>query len=339
MELNDVYSTIQNDEAEAAFYSKPFYFSYSSLNKLLWNPGTFYQMYVLGLKEERTDAHLVQGKITHALMLEEHLFNENFIVSPSNLPTGNHRTVLDKVFYNTYAANPESELQDWEMIILQVLRDINLHQSLKTDQQRIDKIVTADALEYWNFMKSKGNKTLIDQESYEFCKNAVDIIKQNAKICDLLGLNTTDFANQVIYNEHGLQVELKNYPFGMKGIIDNIKIDHDTKTIFVNDLKTSGKELKDFAESIEYYNYWLQAVFYLTMVSHRFADLLDSGYEIKFHFIVIDKFFNCYPFPVSEKTLAQWHKKTIQMLDVAQHHYEQRRFELPYQFDKGLVVL
>ena len=63
---------------EKEFYSKPFSFSYSSLNKLLWNPQAFYQTYVLGNREERTDAHLVNGKIIHALLLEESKFPNSF---------------------------------------------------------------------------------------------------------------------------------------------------------------------------------------------------------------------------------------------------------------------
>ena len=61
---------------ENDFYSKKFYFSYSSLNKLLWNPVVFHSMYILGIKEERVDQHLVQGKIIHALLLEEENFND-----------------------------------------------------------------------------------------------------------------------------------------------------------------------------------------------------------------------------------------------------------------------
>ena len=61
---------------ENDFYSKKFYFSYSSLNKLLWNPVVFHSMYILGIKEEKVDQHLVQGKIIHALLLEEENFNE-----------------------------------------------------------------------------------------------------------------------------------------------------------------------------------------------------------------------------------------------------------------------
>ena len=80
------------------FYSKKFYFSYSSLNKLIWNPAVFYQMYVLGNREERTDAHLVQGKIVHALLLEEEKFNEQFVISPGKLPGDNIKIIVDRVY-------------------------------------------------------------------------------------------------------------------------------------------------------------------------------------------------------------------------------------------------
>ena len=79
MELEDLMNdSIENLEKE--FYSKRFEFSYSSLNKLMWNPAVFHQLYVLGLKEEKTDAHLVNGKIIHALLLEPEKFLDNFIV-------------------------------------------------------------------------------------------------------------------------------------------------------------------------------------------------------------------------------------------------------------------
>ena len=79
MELNEILQEsigiMEND-----FYNKPFDFSYSSLNKLLWNPQSFYQLYILGNREEKTEAHLVQGKIIHALLLEPDKFNDQFII-------------------------------------------------------------------------------------------------------------------------------------------------------------------------------------------------------------------------------------------------------------------
>lgn len=333
-------------DVEAEFYKQKFYFSYSSLNKLLWSPGAFYTMYVLGQKEERTDAHLVQGKIIHGLMLEEDKFKDQFIVSPANLPKDNYKLIADRVFYHhqqmcmdNVDAFLDGKLSDYPDEIITILQEINLHQSLKTDQQRIDKMCTPEAMNYFDFLKAKGNKTLIDQESYAFCKAAVDIVKEHPVIRDLLGMDVSDFDNAEVYNEEFMTVELSKYPFGLKGFIDNIKVDHDKGHIYVNDLKTSGKELKDFEESIEYFSYWLQAVIYLTMVSHRYQDLLEKGYELKFHFIVIDRNFQSYAFPVTEKTLIKWQNRAVDILNIAEYHYTQRRYELPYHFDKGLITL
>lgn len=333
--------SIKNLEAE--FYSKKFYFSYSSFSKLLWNPAAFYQMYVLGNREEKIESHLVQGKIIHALLLEEDKFKEQFIISPSNLPTGNLRTVIDKVYahYAELKANGDTreKLDEFQDAILDVMKDMNYHQSLKTDQQRLDKVLGGEAYNYWAFLQMKGNKTLIDQESYNFCKNVVDLIKTNKEITDLLGMGTTEFENKEVYNELPVSAELSDMPFGIKGIVDNVVIDHDKKIISINDIKTSSKDLKDFKESIEYYNYWLQAVMYTSMVSIHFKDLIEAGYKTQFHFVVIDRTYQTYAFPVSLNTLGAWFDKMLVVFEQAKWHYINKSYELPYEFATGKVVL
>ena len=328
---------------EKNFYDKKFYFSYSSLNKLMWNPAVFYQQYVLGLKEERTDAHLVQGKIVHALLLEEEKFNDHFIISPSKLPGDSVKLVIDRVFahYQELAQNGDlrTELLDFDQAILDVMVDMNYHQSLKTDQQRLDKIITAESTSYWSFLKTKGNKTLIDQDSYDFCKNAVELIKTNKELCTLIGCNVTEFDNIEVYNELPLTVEYAKAPFGLKGIIDNVVINHDKKVIFINDIKTTSKDLKDFPETVEFYSYWLQAVIYSTMVGIKHMDLLASGYEVKFHFVVIDRAFQTYSFPVTERTLNSWLDRMDKVLESANWHYVNKRYDLPHSFATGSVVL
>jgi hypothetical protein len=328
---------------EKNFYDKKFYFSYSSLNKLMWNPAVFYQQYVLGLKEERTDAHLVQGKIVHALLLEEEKFNDHFIISPSKLPGDSVKLVIDRVFahYQELAQNGDlrTELLDFDQAILDVMVDMNYHQSLKTDQQRLDKIITAESISYWSFLKTKGNKTLIDQDSYDFCKNAVELIKTNKELCTLIGCNVTEFDNIEVYNELPLTVEYAKAPFGLKGIIDNVVVNHDKKVIFINDIKTTSKDLKDFPETVEFYSYWLQAVIYSTMVGIKHMDLLASGYEVKFHFVVIDRAFQTYSFPVTERTLSSWLDRMDKVLESANWHYANKRYDLPHSFATGSVVL
>jgi len=342
MELEDLMQQsieiMEND-----FYAKPFQFSYSSLNKLLWNPQAFYQMYVLGNREEKTESYLVNGKIIHALLLEPEKFDQQFIVSPANLPTGSTRSVVDRVFAHAteLQANGDArtEFTDFSDAVLDVLKDINLHQSLKTDQQRIDKMYTPEAMNYWEFLKAKGNKTLIDQENYEFCLTGVELIKMNSHICNLIGCNLNEFSNKEVFNEIPLDITINDKPFGLKGIIDNVVIDHDAKIININDIKTTSKDLKDFPESIDFYNYWLQAAIYSTIIAIKYLNLIDRGYQLKFHFVVIDKAYQVYAFPVSENTLNNWFSKLNDVLSKAEWHYVNKDYDLPYDFALHKVIL
>jgi len=328
---------------EKDFYSKKFYYSYSSLNKLIWNPQIFYQMYVLGLKEERLEQHLVQGKLIHLLLLEPEKFAEEFMMTPGSIPTGNLRIVVDRVFrhYQELSRNGDdrTELAQFDGAILDVMKDMNYFQNLKTDQQRLDKVITTEAVSYWEFLKTKGNKTLVDPDTLKFCTDAVEIIKTNQQVCNLIGCNVTEFDNKEVINEQDVMIDLPNQAYGLKGIIDNLVIDHDAKTIFVNDIKTTSKDLKDFPESIEYYSYWLQAVIYMIMVSQVYAQLIDNGYQVKFHFVVIDRTFQSYAFPVSENTLNTWLDRFTESIKKAEWHYQNRSYDLPYEFAQGLVVL
>jgi hypothetical protein len=340
------------DQATEAFYEKEFQFSYSSLSKLMWNPPVFYSMYVLGQKEEKTDAHLMQGKMIHALLLEPEKFEDDFIVSPTNLPSGQLKQIIDRIYAHHLELKNSGDqrefLDQFGNAILDVMVDMNYYQTLvddkKTgvtgDQKRLDKVITPETLSYWSFLKIKEGKTLVDFESMEFCKGAVEIIKQNQEVCDLIGLGTTDFDYKDIHNEKLLVVrKLPSYPFGIKGIVDNLVIDHEQKVIYINDIKTTAKELINFPESIEYWNYWMQAAMYQTLVGIHHADLLDQGYTIEFRFIAIDRNFMTYPFPVSNDTMTSWVTRLHNELEKARWHYEQKQYGLPYDLQNKLVVL
>ena len=333
--------SIKNMETD--FYSKKFYFSYSSLSKLMWNPAVFHQLYVLGIKEEKQEAHLVQGKIIHALLLEPEKFDQMFIISPDTLPTGNLRTVIDRVFSHHLElkknGDDREKLEEFQDAIIDIMRDMNYHQSLKTDQQRIDKILTPEAYNYWAFLQTKGSKTLIDKESFEFCKNAVEIIKTDKQLCNLIGCDLNDFDNKLVFNELPIQLDLPNRVFGLKGIVDNIVIDNDKKIIYINDVKTTSKDLKDFPETVEFYSYWVQAVLYSLLVTQKHIELVNQGYQVKFHFVVVDRMFQTYAFPVRDETLSGWMDRLNVWFDKAEWHYIRRRFDLPYEFANNTMTL
>lgn len=326
-------------ELEKAFYSKPFYLSYSGLNKLLYSPNLFYKHYILQQREEKLDTYLIDGKVIHNLLLEDGSFDKSFILLPSTLPTGNSRLVIDKI-YDRVKEGP-GLISDYKTEILEILKQINLHQSLKTDEQRIAKIITEETISYFEFLKVKGKKDLIDSETLQRCNEAVDVLRADNKACDLLGIFQSGMENSKIHNELELSLDssviLK--PFGLKGIVDNIKIDFDNKTVYINDLKTTGKTISDFEETIQFYNYNLQAAIYHRLVKEKLKDIINADWKIVFHFIVVDKYNQVYCFEVSTVTMMIWQDELNRALVEAEWHYKNNKYKLPFRFEISQVIL
>jgi hypothetical protein len=330
-------------ELEDEFYSKLLFLSYSGLNKLLWSPQLYYKHYVLQQKEEKLDSYLIDGKVIHNLLLDDGSFDKNFILLPSTLPTGNSRLVVDKVFevHKNGGAADISILAQYPQDILEILKNINLHQSLKTDEQRLAKIITEENSSYFEFLKLKGSKDLIDSETLQRCNEAVDVLKNNSKITELLGTYRSEMENTKIYNELELSLDksILLRAFGLKGIVDNIKVDYDNKIVYINDLKTTGKTISDFKETVEFYNYDLQAAIYHRLVKEKLKDIIGTDWKIIFHFIVVDKYQQVYSFEVSPETMESWLVKLENKLDEAEWHYKNKKYNLPFAFETSQILL
>jgi len=322
---------------EEEFYSKPFNRSYSGLNRLLFSPKLFYSHYVLQQREEKLDSYLLEGKVIHCLLLDGDNFDKQFVISPLSLPSDNPKIVVDKVFRYAQETNSlDQDLRSFEAVILDILKEINLHQSLKTDEQRVDKMVTDQTVSYFDFLKQKGSKDVIDTEMYNRCLESVQVLRQNPEVVKVLDLYGN--SGSTVYSEHQIQIDLPGYPFGLKGIIDNLVVNESNKTIVINDLKTTGKTVAEFAETVDYYNYWLQAAIYKKLVMMNFA--VDGTWKVEFNFIVIDKYKQTYVFPVSDETMNKWYLTGLSnALAKAKYHYEKREFSLPYDMVVTKVVL
>lgn len=330
------------------FYSKPYYLSYSGLNKLLYSPGLFFKHYVLQQKEDRLESYLIEGKVIHCLLLDDNSFNDHFMMLPSSLPGDSTRKAIDRIYagYNPV----KTLLTDYNTEILAYLLEINLHQALKDDkvekdskkltgdQKRLDKIITAETMSYWEFLKIRGDKDLIDNETLHSCTEAVEAIRNDAKASQLLGLFKSEMENVDIFNEKFYKAETDK-KFGIKGITDNVKVDYDNKVIYINDLKKTNKTISEFRETLEVFNYWAQAAIYYRLVYYNFADILTDEWKVVFHFVVVDKYLQVYAFEVSEATMAAWQCRLEDRLDEADWHYTMRDYTLPYEFANGKVIL
>lgn len=321
------------------FFDEKIYLSYSAISTLLYSPKVYADKYIDKVKEEKYSEHLLNGKVIHCLLLTPTHFEEEFIVSDVNLPSGNTKDMIDYIYSIRSDAAPL--LKDYSTQILARLVKINLHQTLKEDELRLKKIITPEAINYWNFLIRGKGKNIIDQETFEYCQGAVETLRNDSEILSLLGQDLNPFnvlENKVVLNEHFLQMDIESLPFGFKGILDNIVIDNIEKVIIINDFKTTSKPLQDFKDSVTYYNYWIQAIIYIALVQESFKEL--EGYTIKFNFIVIDGFYNYYIFKVTEPTLDEWLSKfQSDIKPRLLYHFENRDFNLPWELATKKLVL
>jgi len=328
---------IENIKKEEEFYAKKdFCFSYSSLNKLLFSPSLFYKDYILFDREVRTDKHLVEGKLVHCLLFEPENVNKKFNVVPGKSPSDNIRKVMKDMSLHTDA---ETLALCEDKIILESLITLNLFQSLKTDEQRLKKVVIEDNEPYWKFL-SNSNVDVVDQDTLESCAEMVETLKQNANVMDLFKQQETDFELDPIetHAEKYLKSNLSEHNFGLHGYIDFYKIDHEKKEVTISDLKTTGKTISDFRETVDFYNYWLQAAIYCKLVYDTLGEKAEE-YTIFFKFVVIDKYKQVYVFDVTEESLAGWADGFEGVIKIAGYHYDKKKYQLPYNFLVGNIKL
>ena len=67
--------------------------------------------------------------------------------------------------------------------------------------------------------------------------------------------------------------------------------------------------------------------------------ITNESYSMENDFIVIDRSFQTYPFYVTESTLNDWLKRMDKVLEAATWHYVNKKYDLPYEFATGSVVL
>jgi len=335
--------TLIGSEELNQFYKNKFYFSYSSINKLLFSPRSFYSHYVLNQREDSIDPHLVGGRVLHCLLLEPENFEKDFILMPDKFPTDSNRILIDNIFKNYLSIeNNALLLEEFQKEILTDLLNSNLYQTLKTDQQRLDKILTDQNKNYFEFLKTKQDKALVDPIIYANCIETVAMLKSNLEVRALLYLDKGISDDHItVFNELPLKHNVNNLPFGYKGILDNVVIDTESKTIFINDLKTTGKGLLDFPDTVKYYKYWIQASMYYHLIYDKYVkDKPDAkDWNIVITFIVVDKYNQIYPFQVSQESLAAWLKDFDKIIDIVKYHYENKDFTLPYELAIGNVKL
>lgn len=314
------------------FYKNKYYISYSGLSKLRFSPKLFYTHYILQQKEESVGAHLVEGRLIHCLLLQPELYEDQFYVAKSKLPSDNLKDIVDRIFKEHNC----DDLSNFQDEILNILVEKNLYQTLKTDKQRLEKVITPITNDYLTDLVNSTGKSVIDQATYDKCNRIVTKFKAHPDVIQHLGLELTEFDLAKVHRELEASCDLTDYQFGIKGILDSIIVDDVNKVIRIADVKTTSKTIPEFKDSVEYYNYWMQAAMYILLAKCTFGKL---DYKYEYSFVVVDKYEQIYCFPVSQLTLDDWNERFRKALNEAHYHYTNRDYSLPYEYIVNKIVL
>lgn len=314
----------------------------SAMKLMLESPKTYFKHYVLGEKDVKTGKHFDEGSLVHCMVLEPEELENKFVNMGISVPTDSTRLCIEHLLS---LGRDASELEEYHEEIIAYLKDINLHQSLvddkkapwKTgDEKRLEKIITENSIEYFRIMVEAREKTIVDVASWDKCYAKAEAILTNEKANFLLKPVNED--DEVRY-----EIELSTRPdelqYGVKGIMDVIKVDRQSKTVYISDVKTHGGKLKDFATSAEKYDYWLQPIIYKIL-----AESLLRGrafdYKIVFHFIVVDQNDDVYCFPVRDVSMDEYFADLFHMINKkVNYHITNKDFTLPYEFANNLISL
>lgn len=342
--MNQIPLSIHLNSSELEkFYSDKLYFSYSGINKLLYSPRAYYNHYILNEREDGTDTHLIAGRAAHCLLLEPDEFDNLFVMLPGKLPTDSNKIIIDQIFVNKYLPmkNDSLSLEDFGDELLNQLLINNLYQSLKTDPQRLEKILTDNNKEYFTFLKTKQSKTVIDSTVKVKAQATIDVVREHAVVSALMALGHDNSKGVTVHNELELRSDWDEYQFGFKGILDNVVVDENIKTVFINDLKLTSKLIQDFPNSVAKFRYDIQSTIYRGLAYDKFISHRPDAKEWKtvFTFIVADKYNQVYPFQVSDETANLWQTDFYGVVKQLDYHYSNRDYSLPYDLAVGNVKL
>ena len=318
-------------QKEEEFFSKRFILSYSGLNKLSYCPQQFYDWYILQQREMTFGKSMIDGKLIHCKLLNPQEFDNLFVVTPAALPSPAMVSVLNIVF-NRCMGLYDDILPDPTVYRTEFLEELALaplYQSLKNDDGRMAKVADLKNVYYWIYLIESGKRDVISSEQLDEANLIVEKITSNVPFMKIMGYYQEFEVTAEKHNEIMLYSFLDNRMFDIRGILDNLVIDHTNKEIRINDLKKSGKDLLMFPSSIAYFRYDLQAAMYYTLVSRTFGAQFPD-YKIVFRFMVIDNNLQIAPVRITEETMQIWLAGFETMLDECEYHFKERRFDLPY---------
>lgn len=297
---------------DAEYFSAK-YKDYISNSKLgLINPleGGSIEKYESGFKSDYSESFEL-GSAVHAIVLQP----DEYEIASVRKPTGKLGLFANKVYELEKASKEITREKAIELASI----DANYYAGKLTTKRLETALIACEP--YWEERKLyeqtlaeelHEKQIYLSDSMFEKYSQCILGIKNNSSIQETLypqGL----ISQAEVYNEYAILCEVELTYKGessilkLKAKLDNFTIDHETQTLTLNDLKTSGKpvnyfmgnKVKTFTEetgeqwvwydgSFEKYHYYRQMGLYLFLLQAAVKHLYNLNYKLRANMVVVE---------------------------------------------------
>lgn len=290
------------------------------------SPMKFKKTFEEGFKDE-PGSHFELGTLVHQYMLEP----ENFAVMPTDSLGEKGRQVANALWDNHYHLLKEKSIDLEDIIENQKYWESLVNEfSYQNPKWAMEKRVENLQKEVIPFIKTRiqyQGKTLITDKTLNIIMNCAATFNRNEATSSYFHLPELDYLE--VHNELEIlwSKRISGVMMELKSKLDKVIINHQTKEVFLIDLKTTGKEVDLFIESFDKYNYLQQMTFYknalewylknvlgledYTVQSPRIFAVETSGFFEARIYVIPTKYLDPQPYEELLERI-QWHRSKEQ---------------------------
>lgn len=262
----------------------------SLLKKILVSPKSFLE----AQRKYQEDSDSSEEHFTFGTMVDIMLtgtkeeFEKKFYRIPDNIKcTDTVKAIVTGVYQEIKEdVTPVTGISNYKDVILKHCKYQDYQPKWK-DDTRVDKIIEQGE-KYFAILAESEGKTTITETEYSNAVSCVMALKSDKFIRPFVDKKydkEIEFLDKFI-------VEFKMHGIDIKGELDRVVINHQTKIITPVDFKTTGKSISSFQSDFWYYRYDFQAATYkLGLTENPFIqELIAKDYQLNlFHYIVVEK--------------------------------------------------
>lgn len=221
----------------------------------------------------------LDGLLTTPYLVDE-MFQIGLAKRPSDAIKGFLDTVLGVLLEKESEENISLLIDDYKEQILIEASKINYQPKWGPDA--IWNSIKKDGEDYWNEKIESKGKLVITKEEHDLCTQLAALTLSSP----ITAKYFIDQKRVDIYYQLPLYWTYLDEP--CKGLLDMLLIEHETKTIYIVDLKSTGVEsLEEWFRIAFQKKYNFQLSFYKEGVEQNFKELLEQNYTVQCRWMVI----------------------------------------------------